>query len=265
MNVVDKDRGVKTLKFIWVMNGKKLKQLFVIVVAAFFAVGIGYAEKQNNSIFTIGKQPAAVYKVDTHQKKLALTFDISWGDQRTLPILDALQKGGVKKATFFLSGDWAKTHPDIVKKITDLGYEVGSQGYKHVDFTQLNDDEIKASIRKTEQVLSETTNKKTKLIRTPDGDFDKRVLKVVNDLNYTVIQWDTDSKDWLNPGVEQIVQNVVTKAHPGDIILLHASDSCKQTHLALPTIINQLKQKGYEFATVSELLADAKVNSKSVD
>jgi polysaccharide deacetylase family sporulation protein PdaB len=247
------------------MNGKKLKQIFVIVVAAFFAVGIGYAEKQNITVFKIGKQPAAVYKVDTKQKKLALTFDISWGDQRTLPILEALQKNGVRKATFFLSGDWAATHPEIVKKIADLGYEVGSQGYKHINFTRLNDDEIKASIRKTEQVLTEATNKNTKLIRTPNGDFDKRVLSIANELNYTVIQWDTDSKDWLNPGVDQIVQNVVTKAHPGDIILLHASDSCKQTHLALPGIISQLKQKGYEFATVSELLADAKVNSKSVD
>ena len=67
-----------------------------------------------------------------------------------------------------------------------------------------------------------------------------------------VIQWDTDSLDWMNIGTEKIVNRVVSKAHPGDIILMHASDSVKQTHEALPVIISQLRAKGYEFVTVSE-------------
>ncbi|MCG6197979.1 polysaccharide deacetylase family sporulation protein PdaB, partial [Anoxybacillus sp. LAT_38] len=75
-----------------------------------------------------------------------------------------------------------------------------------------------------------------------------------DEMGYTVIQWDTDSKDWINPGVDTIVNNVLSKAHPGDIVLLHASDSCKQTHLALPQIIDKLRADGYEFVTVSELI-----------
>lgn len=77
----------------------------------------------------------------------------------------------------------------------------------------------------------------------PNGDFDKRVLRIADTLNYQVVQWDTDSLDWKNPGVDQIVDRVVSKAHPGDIVLLHASDSVKQTHEALPQIIEQLRQK----------------------
>ncbi|MBP1933070.1 polysaccharide deacetylase family sporulation protein PdaB [Ammoniphilus resinae] len=253
------------MKFYWVLNGKRFKQYFVIVVAAIFAIGIAYAEKQNVAVFTFEKGPAAIYKVETDQKKLALTFDISWGEQRAEPILEVLKEKGVKKATFFLSAEWSKENPEIVKKIKDAGFEIGSHGYKHINYTRLTDEEIRDQIKRADQILQEVTGKKPTLLRTPNGDIDKRVLRIADELNYTVIQWDTDSKDWLNPGVDTIVQNVLKKAHPGDIILLHASDSSKQTHLALPKIIDTLKGKGYEFATVSELIADTKVKSKTVD
>jgi peptidoglycan/xylan/chitin deacetylase (PgdA/CDA1 family) len=68
--------------------------------------------------------------------------------------------------------------------------------------------------------------------------------------------------DWMNKGVDTIINRVVTKAHPGDIVLMHASDSCKQTHEALPIIIDQLRAKGYEFVTVSELLKQSRVDNK---
>ncbi|ERI06743.1 sporulation protein PdaB, polysaccharide deacetylase family [Aneurinibacillus aneurinilyticus ATCC 12856] len=249
----------------WIVNARRLKQYLIIITAALFAIGIAWAERDNISIFTSGKNgPNAIYKVDTKEKKLALTFDISWGEERTGPILDILEKKGVKKATFFLSSPWSETHPEIVKRIKDMGYEIGSHGHKHVNYSSLTDEEIKAQIGKAHETLRELTGNAPNLIRTPNGDFDKRVLKIADKMGYTVVQWDTDSKDWMNPGTEQIVQNVVGKAHPGDIVLMHASDSCKQTHLALPTIIDQLRGKGYEFATVSELMAGTKVNTKEI-
>ncbi|WP_035100084.1 polysaccharide deacetylase family sporulation protein PdaB [Aneurinibacillus terranovensis] len=249
----------------WIYNAKRLKQYFIIFTAALFAVGIGWAERDNMSIFTSSNaEPHAIYKVNTKEKKLALTFDISWGEQRTGPILDILEKKGVKKATFFLSSPWSETHPEIVKRIKDMGFEIGSHGHKHVNYSSLSDEEIKTQIGKADAILKNLTGASPKLIRTPNGNFDQRVLKTASSMGYTVIQWDTDSKDWLNPGTEQIVANVTKKAHPGDIILLHASDTCKQTHIALPIIIDQLRQKGYEFVTVSELLAGASVNAKEV-
>jgi peptidoglycan/xylan/chitin deacetylase (PgdA/CDA1 family) len=108
------------------------------------------------------------------------------------------------------------------------------------------------------------TGKAPNLIRLPNGDFDKRVLRIAEQLNYKVIQWDTDSLDWMNIGTSKIINRVVSKAHPGDIILMHASDSVKQTHDALPAIIDQLRAKGYEFATVSELIAQTEVKGKTV-
>lgn len=211
------------------------------------------------------KEPQAIYKVDTDQKVVSLTFDISWGEVRTEPILKVLEEKGIKKATFFLSSPWSESHPEIVQKIKDMGYEIGSHGHAHKNYSTLSDEEIRTQIRKAHTVLSEMTGTKPNLIRMPNGDFDKRVLRIADSMGYSVIQWHTDSLDWMNPGVDKIVNRVVTKAVPGDIILMHASDSCKQTHEALPQIIDQLRAKGFEFATVSELVAGTEIETKTIE
>ncbi len=241
------------MNFFYVVNGRKLKRYFIIGIAILFSIGVVYVEKDHISVFSYS-EPSAIYSVVTDKKVISLTFDISWGEKRAEPILKILQDKGVKKATFFLSSPWSSSHPEIVKKIVDAGYEIGSHGHKHVNYSQLSNEDIRKQIQTAHGVLSEMTGKTPNLIRMPNGDFDKRVLQVANDLGYKVIQWDTDSHDWMNKGADNIIQRVVSKAHPGDIVLLHASDSCKQTHLALPTIIDELTAKGFEFATVSEML-----------
>ncbi|SDJ50589.1 polysaccharide deacetylase family sporulation protein PdaB [Paenibacillus naphthalenovorans] len=248
------------MNYFYVFSGKKIKQALIITVAILFAAGIIYSESENVSVFS--QKPSAVYSVVTDKKVVALTFDISWGDKRTEPILKILEDKGVKNATFFLSSPWSKEHPEIVNKIVKGGWEIGSHGHKHVNYSSLNDEEIRAQIRTAHQILSEVTGTSPQLIRLPNGDFDKRVLRIAEELNYSVIQWDTDSMDWQNPGVNNIINRVVSKAHPGDIILLHASDSSKQTHEALPVIIDQLREKGFEFVTVSQLMKLAQVDNK---
>ncbi len=198
--------------------------------------------------------PIAIYKVQTAKPVLALTFDISWGEKRTLPILEVLKHKGVKKATFFLSSPWAQSHPEIVKEIQEAGFEIANHGHKHVNYSELSDKEIAQQIQMSDEILKKVTGTSPKLLRLPNGDFDNRVLKIASQNGYSVIQWDTDSHDWMNKGVDSIIHRVVSKAHAGDIILMHASDSCKQTHLALPVIIDKLREKGLQFATVSELI-----------
>jgi polysaccharide deacetylase family sporulation protein PdaB len=251
------------VNFFYVINGKKLKQYFILCVAILFAAGIVYAEKNNVSVFS-PNQPSAIYNVQTDKKMIALTFDISWGEKRTEPILKILEDKGVKNVTFFLSSPWSKTHVDIVNRIIKDGYEIASHGHKHVNYSSLSDEEIRNQIQTSNQILKDLTGKAPTLIRLPNGDFNKRVLKIAEEEKYTVIQWDTDSLDWMNKGVDNIIQRVVSKAHPGDIVLMHASDSCTQTHEALPVIIDQLRAKGYEFVTVTELLNQAKIIQEPV-
>ncbi len=254
------------MKFFLVLSGRRIKRALMGLVAFLFAVGIYYADRENIQVFLpLDPGPSAIYSVDTDKKQVALTFDISWGEERAGPILDVLEQKELKKATFFLSSPWAESHPDIVKRIVDMGYEIGSHGHRHENYSSLSDEEIREQITKAHSILTEVTGKEPNLIRYPNGDFDQRVLKIADKLGYKSIQWDTDSLDWMNPGTEKIIQRVVSKAHPGDIILMHASDSCKQTHEALPTIIDELRNKGYEFVTVSELIAGTEVELNPVD
>ncbi|CAM5779060.1 MULTISPECIES: polysaccharide deacetylase family sporulation protein PdaB [Brevibacillus] len=254
------------MKFMFVVSTQRLKQWMIIVTALLMAAGIAYAERDAIAVISDGIQaPQAIYKVDTKEKKIALTFDISWGETRATPILDVLREKKVNKATFFLSAPWSQRHPEVVKRIKEDGFEIGSHGNNHDFYSKYPDEEIRTQISKAHTILTELTGKKPTLIRLPNGDFDKRVLQIASEMGYTVIQWDTDSKDWTNPGVDVIVNNVLSKAHPGDIVLLHASDTSKETHLALPKIIDKLRADGYEFVTVSDLIAGSQVKSQEVN
>lgn len=208
------------------------------------------------------EQPHAIYKVDTDKPLVALTFDISWGDKVPDPVLDILEQKKVTKSTFFLSGPWTARHPEIAKRIKTLGFEIGNHGNLHKDFSNYPDSWIRNQVALSEKAIYQVTNVHTNLIRTPNGDFDPRVLRCLNAMGYTVIQWNTDSLDWKNPGVNAITQRVLKRAVPGDIILMHASDSSKQMTQALPQIIDGLRAKGYQFVSVSELLSQAEVKTR---
>ncbi|PKM77108.1 MAG: polysaccharide deacetylase family sporulation protein PdaB [Firmicutes bacterium HGW-Firmicutes-15] len=194
-----------------------------------------------------------VYEVKTDKKVVALTFDISWGNNTPMPVIDILKKNDIK-STFFLSGPWVKQYPEVPKRIKEDGHEVASHGYRHINLSNLSKNEIKEEIMKAHNNIKEVTEVDANLIRTPNGDFNDQVIEAAHECNYEVIQWSTDSLDWMNPGVNSIVDRVSKKVHPGDVILMHASDTCKQTIEALPIVIKNLKDQGYEFVTVSELL-----------
>jgi polysaccharide deacetylase family sporulation protein PdaB len=252
------------MNIFWVWHAKQLRRIGLVAMLAVVGSAVFWAETSDHTMLSFNHQPSAIYKVETKQKQLALTFDISWGEKRTLPILEVLKQKGVKEATFFLSSPWTRDHPQIVEQIVKAGYEIGNHGHKHVNYSSLTENEIRAQIVTSHQILTQAIGRAPNLIRLPNGDFDRRVLKIANALHYRVIQWDTDSLDWKNPGVNNIVTRVITRAHPGDIVLLHASDSCQQTHLALSAIIDGLRAKGYAFKTVSALIDQTDVKNEEV-
>ncbi|MDD3894659.1 MAG: polysaccharide deacetylase family sporulation protein PdaB [Syntrophomonadaceae bacterium] len=197
-----------------------------------------------------------IYEINTDKKIVALTFDISWGNKTPQPVIEILKENNIK-CTFFLSGPWVKQYPEIVKQIKADGHEIGSHGYRHINLSNLSKTEIKDEIMKAHKNIQEVAGVEANLIRTPNGDYNDQVIEAVNEVNYQAIQWGTDSLDWMNPGVNTIIDRVSQRAHPGDIILMHASDTCKQTAEALPTVIKNLKEQGYEFVLVSDLLKEA--------
>lgn len=251
------------MKFFYVWSGKKLKEISIIIAAAFFTAGILFIENSERAVFSTPGGPQAIHKANINEKKVALTFNISWGDKKAIPILDILKQNKVT-ATFFLSAPWAKAHPDIIKRIVDDGHEIGNHGYRYESYPQLQNEQIIKEIRTSHYILSELTGKKLKYLRPPNGHFDKRTLKIANQLGYSIIHWSIDANDYENPGVEVIVNNVVNNVSNGDIILMHASDSVKQTQKALPIILKQLKNEGYQFVTISELIASTNAKSEEI-
>lgn len=251
------------MNYFFVFTANKIKKYFFLTLALVFALGVIYLERENINVFA-PEQASAIYKVNTDHNVVALTFDVSWGTERLEPILQTLKKENITSATFFVSSVWSQAHPELVQKIKDAGYEIGSHGHKHTNYSQLEDDEIRTQIQTAHSIITNIAGYEPKLIRLPNGDFDKRVLQIASDLNYKVIQWGTNAEDWMDVTAEQITARVTEQAHPGDIILLHASDSAKQTHLALPSIIQQLRANKYTFVSVSELLNFTETNGNTV-
>ncbi|MBM7588414.1 polysaccharide deacetylase family sporulation protein PdaB [Bacillus pakistanensis] len=240
------------MNFFYTLNAKKLKQLSLILIISFFTAVFLYSGSLSIlPVFSTEDGPKAIYK---GEKGIALTFNVGWGDEKAEPILEELEKQDVDSATFFLSGAWAERHPELVEKIVKKGYEIGSLGYAYSDYSEMEEKEIRKDILKAQDVFQKLNIKDIKLLRVPTGHFDKKTLAVADKIGLTVVHWSVNSQDWRNPGVDEIIKNT-SSSKKGDIILLHASDSAKQTKEALPSIIKELKGKG-EFVTVSELIAN---------
>ena len=222
-------------------------------------VMVSYRENVT-SVFSGKLKP--IYSVNVNTPAIGLTFDISWGEKTAEPILDILKKEGVK-ATFFLSSPWADKHQPLVMRMVADGHEIGSHGNRHIDLDTLGTAELENEIIKSQKVLERITQQKIRLIRTPNGAYNNKVIATANQLGYRVIQWSVDSLDWKRPGSNAVINNVLngsragSGAKAGDIILFHASDSAPDTVQALPVIIQQLKNKGLSLIPVGELLSKA--------
>jgi len=251
--------------FFFVTSKTKLKQVLLIALLSLFTAWLLFLETYSQqSVFSTVTGPKAIYKGDAAKKQVALTFDISWGDEKAVPILDTLKKQNIKNATFFISASWAERHPDIVERIQKDGHEIGSMGYNYKSYTTLEIAQIRQDILKAQEIFTKLGVKEIKLLRPPSGNFNKEVLQTAESLGYTVVHWSNNSDDWRNPGVNTIVKNVSGNMQSGDIILLHASDSALQTNQALPLLIQQLRAAGYVNASVSELISNTQTKSTDV-
>jgi len=198
-------------------------------------------------------KPHAIYKVKTSKKVAALTFNVSWGGRVPGPVLDVLKKQNVK-STFFVSGSWAKKYPELAHRITEEGHEIESNGDRQINLSTETKNSVKEELVKSRDYIKEVTGNSTTLLRTPYGDWNDTVLATAAESGYTVVQWSLDSLDIQTPGKNNIVNNVIKKAHPGAIILMYACDTASQTPEALPAVIEGLRAEGYELVTVSSLL-----------
>ncbi len=192
-----------------------------------------------------------IYSVDTTKNEISITFDCAWGGDDIPKLLDILEKYEVK-ATFFIVGDWMNKYSDNVKLIAKNGHEVANHSYTHPNMTLLKDEEIRKEILMANNKILELTGKQNNLFRPPYGAYNNLVIKTAKSMGQYPIQWDVDSLDWKDLGVSAIIERVAQKVHNGSIILLH--NDTKYTVSALPSLIENLRNKGYKFVTVSDLI-----------
>ena len=197
-----------------------------------------------------GKKELPVYCVEREDKVIAISFDAAWGGDKTIPILDILDRYNVK-TTFFLVDIWTQKYPELVKEILARGHEIGNHSLTHAHMNKLDDAGIIKELGGMADGLEKITGTRPTLFRPPYGEYNDRVVSVARAQGYEVIQWSVDSLDWKNRGAEEIISRAA-KAKSGDIVLFH-NDS-KYIVDALPEVLSTYQKNGYKIVPISDIL-----------
>lgn len=202
---------------------------------------------------SVGGKELPIYSVETDKKVVSLSFDAAWGNEDTQTLLDILKKHDIK-VTFFMTGGWVESYPDDVKAIAKAGHDLGNHSENHKHMTELGKAQQKEELMKVHEKVKELTGIEMDLFRPPYGDYNNNLILNAKECNYYTIQWNIDSLDWKDYGADSIVEKVVENKNlqNGSIILMH--NGAKYTKDALENIIVGLKNKGYEFVPISELI-----------
>lgn len=198
----------------------------------------------------------SVYSSHSNERnKIALTFDDGPHPVYTPMILDILKEYGIH-ATFFMVGTNAERYPELVRRIQREGHEIGNHTYNHANLKKTNTVNIRNEIEHAENAILQIGDQRPKLLRPPGGLYDGRVCDAACALDYDIILWTIDTRDWAHTPSQAIVENVENNIRCGDIILCHdfIGGDPSPTPEALRIFIPALLRERYEFVTVSELI-----------
>lgn len=200
--------------------------------------------------------PPSKDKQDT-RKLVALTFDDGPDNNYTSDIMDILKEYKVH-ATFFVVGLQVVKYPEMAKRIVDEGHTIGNHSWSHKDLTKLTSIARDEEINKTQQAIKEATGIVPELMRAPYGAISDAVLKSIHNENMKHVYWTVDTRDWAGTAVADMHENVLANTDVGGIILMHSfggrRNAIAHTIKLLPSLIEDLTAKGYEFVTVDELI-----------
>ncbi len=187
------------------------------------------------------------YAITQAGDSILLTFDQGYENGYTAQILDTLKEQNVK-ALFFITGDYAKSEPQLVNRMLKEGHAIGNHGMKHLKASTLSDDALREEIGTLHDYVVETYGYEMQYFRPPCGDYDERALRIAQEMGYKTVFWSFAYVDWntdAQPDLLTAKETLVDAAHPGAIYLLH-SVSASNTAV-LGDVIAELKAKGYRF------------------
>lgn len=188
-------------------------------------------------------------------KVIYLTFDCGYENGNTPAILEALKEVGAN-ATFFVTKNFVTSNPDLVRQMKAEGHNIGNHTVRHLSSPALSPSEFQKELTEVEEAVKEVTGSlPDAFFRPPSGDYSERILKVLQDMGYTTVFWsiayfDYDTEN--QPGEEFVVDHFATYHHSGAIPLIH--NTSVSNRMALPQVLNLLKEEGYRFGNLKELI-----------
>lgn len=232
------------------------RKSIIVIVAIILVVAIGVGALVcclQESQATVGRngKKLPIYSVKTDEKVVALTFDAAWGADKTKGIIDIMNRNSAR-GTFFLVGFWIDKYEQEVKLIDDNGFEIGNHSRNHLKMSTLSKEDIQKELSYVNSGVHKITGKQCSVFRPPFGDYNDRLIEETQNMGLMPIQWSVDSLDWKGLSGDEITKRVMSKVGNGSIVLFHNNSD----HVldALPNILLQLKNQGYKFVTVSELI-----------
>ena len=191
-----------------------------------------------------------VVRYNKTKKHVAITFDDGPGARTTKTALKALKKNKCR-ATFFVLGSCInRSTKKLIKQEYELGCEIGNHSYGHPKLTGLSYSSVKSQMARTDRKVKAITGRKPTVCRAPYGAYNKKVLKAMARPN---IFWSVDTLDWKHRNTKRLIRVVTKGTKDGDIVLMH--DIHPTTTAAVDSILKNLKKKGFEMVTVTELAA----------
>ena len=192
------------------------------------------------------------FTLDTSgEKVLYLTFDCGY-EYENLPskVLDVLKEKGVT-ATFFCTLDHIKKETDLIARMIKEGHIVGNHSTTHPSFAAINRDKMAKEIEETENYLRENFGYAAKYFRFPAGEYNESALELISGLGYRSVFWSVAYDDWDTAkvrGKDYAIEKVMSRLHPGAVILLHSVS--KDNADALGEIIDRARAEGYRFESI---------------
>ena len=187
--------------------------------------------------------------------EIALSFDDGPHPRLTPVILEILEEYGIK-ATFFMVGENVGYYPDAARAVAEAGHEIANHTFSHRKFGRMSEEEMRREILSCQEALDAVGGRASRFIRPPEGNMSPAMRQVAGGLDFRIILWDVDTRDWAHTPPDRISRHILDTVQAGDIILMHdfiGHDS--PTPNALRQVIPELLSRGYRFVTVGELVS----------
>lgn len=224
--------------------GKKLLICILVALDLFLFIWI-FETKEVEKNVMLKSSSTTVY-----QNIVALSFDDGPHSRYTKELLDGLKERGVV-ASFFIVGERIEGNEELVKRMYDEGHLIGNHTFSHINLDKISIECAKKEVSRTNNLIEEITGEPVKFIRPPYGEFSE---KLEAQIDLSEVLWSVDPQDWNTNSVDRVVNHVVRNVKDGDIILLH--DIYPSSVAAALRIVDELKNRGYIFVTVDEILID---------